>query len=80
MQGESVTSSTAGPSSSAAAAGIDDDEEEDIADENTAALQIETVQPGKGRGGRLSSAFSGLEDFVHRPVHEIPGQSTFTGP
>ena len=38
------------------------------------------VKTLKSRGGQLSSAFSGLGDFVHRPVHEIPGQSTFTGP
>ena len=38
------------------------------------------VKTLKSRGGQLSSAFSGLGDFVHRPVHEIPGQSTFKGP
>ena len=37
------------------------------------------VQILKSRGGRLSSAFSGLEEFV-KPRTEIPGTSTFTGP
>ncbi len=53
-----------------------EDAEDDVDTENVWRI----VQMLKSRGGRLSSAFSGLEDFVHRPVHEIPGQSTFTGP
>ena len=54
----------------------DSDAEDDVDTENVWSI----VQTLKSRGGRLSSAFSGLGDFVHRPVHEIPGQSTFTGP
>ena len=37
------------------------------------------VQILKSRGGKLNSAFSGLEEFVN-PRAEIPGTSTFTGP
>ena len=54
----------------------DDSDAEDVDTENVWSI----VKLLKSRGGRLSSAFSGLGDFVHRPVHEIPGQSTFTGP
>ena len=53
----------------------DSDAEDDVDTENVWRI----VQILKSRGGRLSSAFSGLEEFV-KPRAEIPGTSTFTGP
>ena len=53
----------------------DSDAEDDVDTENVWSI----VKLLKSRGGRLSSAFSGLEEFV-KPRAEIPGTSTFTGP
>ena len=53
-----------------------EDAEDDVDTENVWRI----VKTLKSRGGKLSSAFSGLEDFVRRPVREIPGTNLFTGP
>jgi len=55
----------------------DDSDAEDDVDTENVWLIVKTL---KSRGGKLSSAFSGLEDFVRRPVREIPGTNLFTGP